>query len=106
MEAITFKGKDIIDKLILGKVMRFIKTLGKHSITTHNIPSFNSRDLDPLGHVGFNDELLVAVGDGKAVLLTPSPSHTYHVDGEGRGPTVLHTKHLGQLQWLRMGTSC
>jgi hypothetical protein len=40
------------------------------------------------------------------VLLTPSPSHTYHVDGEGCGSAVLHTKHLGQLQRLRMGTNC
>ena len=83
----------------------FTKTLDGQIYNTQYPIDLHSRDLDPLGHVGFDDELLVAVGDGKAVLLTASPSHTYHVDGEWVGATVLHTKHLGHLQWLRMGTN-
>ena len=107
MTAITFKGKGIIDKLILGKVICFTKTLdGQIYNTIQYLIDLHSRYLNPLGHVGFDDELLVAVGDGKAVFLTASPSHAYHVDGERAGATVLHTKHLGHLQWLRMRTNC
>ena len=39
------------------------------------------------------------------MLITPSPSHSHHVEGEGSGATVLHPKNLGQFQRLNLGSS-